>query len=221
MPQLFTEKSALNDFSPPKSEPDSLENYVIVEKLHTGRWNTAYIAVIKGNFSSKYIIRKYLNINIQKYNLQKDLIDKQRLLISLNYCQYCSVRTKCKLFPETRSIFYDENRNLYFVQEFVTGIELSDVMTHFPNGLPETAVIFISAQVLIAMEYLHRANILVRDIHANGIIVQRNGFIRICSMTFGEVLEIDYSSSKSMKGRVAFFPPEFLVKHIWTKEADC
>ncbi|RWS14703.1 hypothetical protein B4U79_17268 [Dinothrombium tinctorium] len=197
-------------YNPVQSDPDSIDNYQILSTMHKDNWNVVYKARQKKS-GKLFVIRVFEHANIVKYNLDQILNDKENLLISLRHW----------LFPVTHSVFRSEKRALHFVQNYVNGVRLADLLENHKNGLPEIVTKFIAAQVLIAIEYLHKANVLIRDIHALNVMILKDCYIKILAITMGEVLDIDSSYSKTLRGRLGFMPPEFIRREIWTRESDC
>lgn len=69
---------------------------------------------------------------------------------------------------------------LYFVMEYCAGGEFFRMLERQPGKcLPEAAVRFYAAEVLLALEYLHMMGFIYRDLKPENILVHHTGHIRL------------------------------------------
>ena len=97
----------------------------------------------------------------------------------------------------------------FIVMEFVDGRLLRDIIADGP--VPQEQAAKIVEQVLIALEYSHRAGVVHRDIKPGNIMVTRTGQVKV--MDFGIARAVSDSSStlaetSQIVGTAQYFSPE-------------
>jgi serine/threonine protein kinase len=97
----------------------------------------------------------------------------------------------------------------FIIMEFVDGRLLKDVIADGPVSSDEA--VRITAQVLTALEYSHRAGVVHRDIKPGNIMVATNGQVKV--MDFGIARAISDSSAtiaetSAIVGTAQYFSPE-------------
>ena len=89
--------------------------------------------------------------------------------------------------------FKDANR-LYFLMEYVDGMDLFDVMRVLKILREADARFYISCLVTI-LEYLHARNIIYRDLKPENVMVDDEGYPKL----------IDFGTARILKGRTYTF----------------
>ena len=97
----------------------------------------------------------------------------------------------------------------YIVMEYVDGRLLKDIIEDGP--LAPTEAVRITAQILTALEYSHRALLVHRDIKPGNVMITQSGQVKV--MDFGIARAISDNSatvaeSGSVLGTVRYFSPE-------------
>lgn len=100
--------------------------------------------------------------------------------------------------------FQDATR-LYLVMEFVPGGDLFTMLRHIKR-FDERLARFFGGQVLLALEYLHRLQIIHRDVKPENIMLTHNGYLKL----------VDFGFAKLVTGRTYTFcgTPEYLAPEI-------
>jgi len=85
---------------------------------------------------------------------------------------------------------FKDNNNIYFLVEYVRGLELFDVIREM--GLLNSADSqFYIGSMLLAIEYLHAQQIVYRDIKPENIMIDDKGYLKM----------IDMGTAKPLKGK--------------------
>jgi protein kinase A len=148
---------------------------------------------------------------IRHEQLIDQLLDERKLSFAIDF--WCFARTFAH---------FEHEQRYFFVQEDAHGLPLSELIDRFNNGhgLPENWVRFVAAQLLIAIEYLHKAHVLMRDIRPDHVLIHSNGYVKLVDLSQCIRLEFDEHSSARVSGRVASLSPEFVYSQRWTTASD-
>lgn len=65
---------------------------------------------------------------------------------------------------------YKDDYRVYFLQEFINGIDLFDCL-HKMGLLDDQSTKFYTASLVLAIEYMHERNIAYRDLKPENVIV--------------------------------------------------
>ncbi|KAM7535341.1 hypothetical protein Aperf_G00000097194 [Anoplocephala perfoliata] len=100
---------------------------------------------------------------------------------------------------------FQDMKRLYLVMEFIPGGDLFTMLRHL-HRFDERLTRFYGAQVLLALEYLHRLRILHRDMKPENIMISHNGYIKL----------VDFGFAKFVIHRTYTFcgTPEYLAPEI-------
>ncbi|KAL3505884.1 hypothetical protein ACH5RR_031266 [Cinchona calisaya] len=114
-----------------------------------------------------------------------------------------------------------EHESLNILLEFVPGGSISSLLGKF-GSFPESVIRMYTKQLLLGLEYLHKNNIMHRDIKGANILVDNKGCIKLAD--FGaskKVVELaTMTGAKSMKGTPYWMAPEVILQTGHTFSAD-
>jgi len=114
---------------------------------------------------------------ILQNSLEKHLLAEKRVLEAINF----------PFIVEFVRSHKDES-NIYFLLEYVKGLELFEVIRDI--GILNTyEAQFYTGSLLLALEYMHTQNIAHRDVKPENIMVDHEGFIRLIDMGTCKVLK--------------------------------
>ena len=74
---------------------------------------------------------------------------------------------------------FQDDQNLYFVMEYLPGGEIGSVLNKHRKHVTINEVWHYWAEVLIALEWLHKQNIVYRDLKLENIMISKNGHIKL------------------------------------------
>lgn len=159
-----------------------------VTEIGQGGMGTVYSGYYNGQkVAIKEIRRDYLSENelIDRFRLEARVIDK------LNHPSIVKI-VKPATYPSmTYYPAFEYNGNLYIAMEFVDGLTLEKYVMQRNGPLSEHEATHFMLDILDAMEYIRRQNIVHRDIKPSNIIIRPDN--SVCIIDFGIV--------KDMKGR--------------------
>jgi len=109
-----------------------------------------------------------------------------------------------------------DDRNLYLVLEYVPGGELFSLLRKV-RILPPFVAQFYSAQVILALEYLHAKDILYRDLKPENILIGPDGNIRLTDFGFAKVVP---EMTATLCGTPDYLAPEIVLSKGYGKAVD-
>lgn len=113
---------------------------------------------------------------------------------------------------------FQNDMRLYFVMPFVRGGEL---YKHFLKNkrFPEAQVKFYAAQIALAIGYLHKKDILHRDLKLENILIDETGYLKLIDFGLAKVLK-DAELSQSFCGTPEYLAPEMVAQKGHDKGVD-
>lgn len=108
--------------------------------------------------------------------------------------------------------FRDEN-SVYFLLEFLEGVELFDAIREIGLMTNEQSRFYIGSMIL-AIEYLHNLKIIYRDLKPENMMVSINGNLKLIDMGTANILESRNGlfRSTTMIGTPHYMAPEIFEK---------
>lgn len=129
--------------------------------------------------------------------------------VALKTCNATDPETTQRFFREAQlagnlqhpniTMIYDfgvENDTPYFVQEFLSGVDLDELMGKQPLSLPATLAVLL--QVCAGLEYAHSRGVVHRDIKPANVRVLEDGTVKI--MDFGIAKSLQSESRLTQTG---------------------
>uniref|UniRef100_A0A8C5Q0V5 Uncharacterized protein n=1 Tax=Leptobrachium leishanense TaxID=445787 RepID=A0A8C5Q0V5_9ANUR len=115
---------------------------------------------------------------------------------------------------------FQTDTHTIFVMEYVAGGDLEMQIKKSPNGLPKPRAVFYAACITLGVECLHQFNIVHRDLKAENIVIDREGFAKITDfglcktgMGFGD-------RTRSWCGSLPYMAPELVAERPYTRAVD-
>ena len=171
------------------------------EKLYVlgkGGYSTVYLVRKKDNkklYSMKTLKKSFIKSN----NQINQTLSEKRILSKINS-------------PFIVKLFYSfqDKEYLYFLLEFIQG---GDLFFHLNKNkhLSEKTTIFYSAQIVLALEYLHSNKMIYRDLKPENILICSDGYIKLTDFGLSKLLNKYSSLSQTMCGTPKYLAPEIIT----------
>ncbi|CAD8190052.1 unnamed protein product [Paramecium octaurelia] len=180
-----------------KSQP--FKNLIYLNKLGSGQFGSVYLCKFKELetlFALKYVTRAH----VQQFGIQKHIQQEKAVLELMDH-------------PFILKFYrsYKDNENIYFLTEYIPGMELFDAIRVI-GLLSKYDAQFYAAQMLLQMEYLHtQHNIVYRDIKPENIMVDDKGFLKLIDMGTAKSFKNQQSSKTfTIIGTPHYMAPEVI-----------
>lgn len=99
---------------------------------------------------------------------------------------------------------FQDECNLYMLQEFVNGGELFSYIKKL-GRFEERPTMFYAGEVTLSLEYLHAANIMYRDLKPENILLDRWGHLKLADFGFAKEVE---TKTWTLCGTAEYMAPE-------------
>lgn len=111
---------------------------------------------------------------------------------------------------------FQDSKNLFIVMDYVEGGELFSLLRK-SKRFPSPVAKFYSAEVVLALDYLHLHNIIYRDLKPENILIDRYGHIKITD--FGFAKEVPFYTW-TLCGTPDYIAPEVITAKPYNKSVD-
>ncbi|PSN12394.1 hypothetical protein C7293_20355 [filamentous cyanobacterium CCT1] len=188
--------------------------YIVQRVLGQGGFGRSYLVEDSQRFGEACVLKEFFPTKKTANNLQKalDLFKREaKTLYQLDHPQV----------PKFLACFTQRNR-LFIVQEYIDGVPYSQLIKQRrqqDSQFSEAEVIQWLMQMLQVLDYLHRLNIVHRDISPDNIMYCRDrnlpvlidfGLVSdaISTLLSGEATSPDEAQPATMVGKFGYSPPE-------------
>lgn len=114
---------------------------------------------------------------------------------------------------------FQNPKKLYFIMDFLNGGEL---FTHLKREgrFTERRTVFYSAEILSAIECLHKNGIIYRDLKPENVLLDYSGHIKITDFGLSKILVSDTKSTYTFCGTPEYLAPEIFIQKGHGKAVD-
>lgn len=199
--------------TPSLQKPLTKKQPTVLDKFNT-------ISVIgKGSYAKVILVR---NIEDNKLYALK-VLNKERVELKR---QETHVKTERDILVEmNRSPFlvnfhgsFQTPTKLYFILEYCAGGELFNYLQKCKRFDERTAK-FYAAQMILAIEFLHKKDIVYRDLKPENVLIDAEGYIKISDFGLSRI-SVKGNEAKSICGTPEYLAPEIIMKIGYGKPVD-
>ncbi|XP_059166222.1 spermatozoon-associated protein kinase-like isoform X3 [Physella acuta] len=185
---------------------ESIRNFTLIRTLGSGSFGRVMLAQHNSDSSGKCFAIKILNKEKVVRTKQVDhTINEKRLLGSVGNFPF--IIRLVMAFKDTT--------NLYMVMEFSPGGELFRLIRR-KGRIPEAWAQFYSAQVVLALQYLHNATVLYRDLKPENLLIDGTGYLKMADFGFAK----RGHQTWTLCGTPQYIAPEMILNKGYGKSVD-
>lgn len=176
-----------------------------------------------GSFGKVFLVKSLKDKKLYAMKvLFKDKILKKRQAINTMNERTILEKMNCPFIVKLYYAFQDNNK-LYLVTEFMQGGELFYFLKK-RGKIPEKEVKLYAAEIILALEHLHKHNIIYRDLKPENILLDDKGFIKLTDFGLSKIL-LESQQEESEKaytfcGTLEYLAPEVIKGNGYGKEVD-
>ena len=108
---------------------------------------------------------------------------------------------------------YLQNTSLWIIMEYCAGGSLRSLLR--PGKIDEKYIGVIMRELLIALSFIHKDNIIHRDIKAANVLISNDGSVKLCD--FGVAAQLNQASNRrqTMAGTPYWMAPEVIMDGVY------
>jgi len=165
----------------------------------------------KGTFGKVYLVKnqKTGQLHAMK-SIRKDIVLQHDSLESLKVEKLILLQVRHPFIISMDAVFGRDAR-IYFIMAFIQGGELFKHLSE-QRRFSEERVRFYSAQIALALGYLHKSNIYYRDLKPENILLGTDGYILLADFGLAKINQfVDGEDPNSFCGTPEYLSPEMIV----------
>ncbi len=192
----------INQLSIPEDEKEKLKKNIyekeIKKKRKTQQKQTIYnyesLKIIgRGAFGEVHVCREIKTGKIYAIKkIKKETIELKNQLMHIRNEQLLMSKVKSPWIVELKSSF-QEGDYLYLVMEFLAGGDLMSLLIK-KDILTENEAKFYIAEIILAIESIHKIDCIHRDIKPDNILIGKNGHIKLSDFGLAKVSDKLYNN---------------------------
>ncbi|CAG9323131.1 PKG_22 [Blepharisma stoltei] len=182
----------------------TLNDLAIVKVLGKGMFGNVFLVVHKQQ-NRLYALKTVDRRKIDRYEIQENLILERAILNQLDH----------SLIVKLVRSFKDAKR-IYFLMEFVRGMDLFDVLRQMNEVSDQESKFFIGCLIII-LEHLHERDIIYRDLKPENVMIDDEGYPKL--IDFG-ISKIVHGRTYTLVGTPHYMAPEIIIGKGYGHSAD-
>ena len=185
----------------------SLEDFEILKLI--GRGSFAKVYLVRNNSNKKLYSMKKLDKPFLKKNKQEQHIINERILLSKMNNPFL-VKLYC---------CFQDHEHLYFIMEFIQGGEL---FFHLRREIrfDDEKTSFYIAELILALNFLHKNKIIYRDIKPENILLELDGHIKLTDFGLSKICSGKNEKVYTICGTPYYIAPEILQRKGYNNAVD-
>lgn len=182
----------------------TLNDLAIVKVLGKGMFGNVFLVVHKHQ-NRLYALKTVDRRKIERYEIQENLLLERAILFQLDHSLIVKlVRT------------FKDSKRIYFLMEFVRGMDLFDVLRQMNEVSDQEAKFFVGSLIVI-LEHLHERDIIYRDLKPENVMVDEEGYLKL--IDFG-ISKIVHGRTYTIVGTPHYMAPEIIIGKGYGHTAD-
>ena len=186
----------------------TIDDFQIVKVLGTGAFgkvSLVYNEELKRYFAMKSLKKEY----IKKYQQTKHTKEERKIMEKIDY-------------PFISKLYYafQTKKSLFMITEFMAGGEMFHHL-HECGHFDENRTRFYIAELVLAIDHLHKNNILYRDLKPENILLDEIGHIKLTDFGLSKIMNnIEKDKTYTVCGTPIYVAPEVLSGRGYNKLVD-
>ncbi len=196
-----------NKFNTKLIEHLSPKDFICLAKLGEGSFGIVYL-VEKINTKEKYAMKVLNKEKIIDQNIIRYIVTERNIMSNINH----PFLVKLKYAFQT-------SYNLFLITEYCPNGDLSQHLNH-EKRFKEPRVKFYICELILALEYLHKKDIIFRDVKPENVLLDKDGHIKLTDFGLSKEGITDNFYTKTFCGSIGYTAPEIIQKKKYGKSVD-
>ena len=173
----------------------------------------------RGSFGQVCLVRLKINNKLYAMKiLDKKLLKERNQELHTKSERDLMVKINCPFIVNIKSAFQDE-KYLYIISDFMQGGDLFYHM-HESRIFNFELAQFYTAEIVLALEYLHKNNMIYRDLKPENILLDSNGHIKLTDFGLSKLLNTSKQKAFTICGTIQYIAPEVFINKGYDKMVD-
>lgn len=180
----------------------SIHDFHFIKRISRGAYARVFLAK-KKNTGDLYAIKVQKKSEITQKNQVKRVLTEKDILLNLSN-------------PYIVDFYYSiaTNQNIYIVMEYLPGGDLFSLL-HNLGSVDEESVRIYVAQIITALNYLHKEGIVHRDLKPDNVLISKTGTIKLTDFGLSYMGVLDRSNETNVAKSVSFVgTPDYIAPEI-------
>ncbi|XP_041437625.1 protein kinase C delta type-like [Xenopus laevis] len=225
--QLEKTSEGLNKDQKSRSPEDPLEGGSAAKKLCVDISRPVPLDIKNYRFYSELGKGGFGRVMLASFTPKKQLVavkimqkspDKNNFNIMMKEARVLSVARGSTFLCHSYAAFQSELES-FFVLEYASGKSLMQMILRKGN-LPMARIMFYTAEMVVALQFLHSKGIIHRDLKPDNVLVDRYGHIKICDFGLAAENIFDQTRTNGVIGTPGYRAPEVLSKAEYNAGVD-
>ena len=185
-----------------KSEPEnhfkiSENDFTQIKLIGKGSYGNVFLVRYNKN-NCLYAMKVYKKSDLREKNQEDNTKSERNLLTKINF----------PFIVEVKFAFQTETK-LFLVQEFIQG---GDLFFHIHSGpkFSTQKTKFYIVEIILAIDFLHKNNMIYRDLKPENILIDSKGHIKLTDFGLSKIVKNMEEKSFTLCGTLQYIAPEVL-----------
>jgi serine/threonine protein kinase len=197
-------------------------NFKLIKTIGRGQWGKVFLAhKISGTVAMKPSSQEKKE---QEGDTEIIALKEVALSAKTNITHVQNERLIMQIVPPHEFIVnmqyaFRNQRLLYYALDFMDG---GDLFRHWRQHRDKRGVMapFYAAEVLLALEHLHKHKVIYRDLKPENVLLDSSGHTKLADLGLAKVLKNDGDRTVSFCGTEAYLAPEMILRVPYAASVD-
>ena len=194
---IYNDMEKINNLG--KSEKNlEFKDIVYLETIGKGQFGDVFLVGNKKNKQKIYALKSTPKSLIKINQLQKNILLEKKILNQIN-------------FPLITKLYntYQDQYSVHFLLDFILGLDMFDYIRELDLLTNKESKYYIGS-ILICLEYLHKKDIIYRDLKPENLMINTKGILNLIDMGTSKILKEEKKRTFTIIGTPHYMAPEFL-----------
>ncbi len=199
--------------------PHKFGSYVLFDKI--GQGGMAELFLGRNTSGKLLVVKLILPVYAERSEFATMLADEAKLAATLSHANVVQV-------VDLGRVSWREQDRLFIAMEYVEGFDLSALLKRCSKEkvpLPPEYALHVVMELLAALDYAHKKNVVHRDVSPSNVLVSFDGEVKLCDFGIARAnivlgTAVGTEPSEAIKGKAGYMSPEHARGDVLDGRAD-